>query len=138
MNKSWRTKWTTFMFGFTYWYFLSTGTTIKELVLRIYYHGKMVVFIFEKTILVISKKVIPCVNFYLKLLFFMIFWLLNTSLTIKVLFQSFQSIQCFWPVVGWWHEGFLGCKTFWICTDRDIGCLGYRMFKIWDVWDVIC
>ena len=49
----------------------------------------MVLFIFEKNILLMRKKIIPCVNFYLNLFFFMTFRLINTSLTIEVLLHFF-------------------------------------------------
>ena len=65
-------------------YFFSTGTTIIELVLITYYHGKMVLFIFEKTILLISKNFITCVNL-LETSFFMTFRLVYTNLTNEIL-----------------------------------------------------
>ena len=131
MNKSCQTWWTTFMFGFKS-YFFSTGTTIIEPVLITYYHGKMVLFIFEKTILLISKKFITCVNL-LGTSFFMTFRLVNTNLTIEILWQLFSV-----------HQMFLtGCRMFgmkvaWDIRLWDMQCLGYRIFGIYDIWDMIC
>ena len=105
------------MFGFNFDSIVSTRATVITLVFITCYHTTVALFIFENLFCLPVKKIIPCVPFCFKLLYFYDFQ------TCKYHLNYCSPITVF------------SCHMMFLTACR---CLGCEIFKMWDVWDVEC
>ena len=137
------------MFGFNFDNIVSTRATVITLVFITCYHTTVALFIFENLFCLPVKKIIPCVPFCFKLLYFYDFqtckYHLNYCSPITVFschmmfLTACRCLGC--EIFKMWDVrdvGCLGCGMLRMCDIRVVGCSGCGVFGMWDIWDVEC
>ena len=131
-----------FMFGFNFDNIVSTRATVITLVFITCYHTTVALFIFENFFCLPVKKIIPCVPFCFKLLYFYDFqtckYHLNYCSPITV-FSCHMMFLTACGVFGMWDiqdVGCSGCGMSGMWNVADVRYSGCGMFRMWRVWDV--